>query len=209
MTEGQRQAAIDALLTVRPPARLTEPVGPGVGSGLVGAGSGTTSGRRYHEARLEPGQTVTVIGQALPWADVVAQSEAASRTNAVDRDIAQDIAAARDAGVLAGSPEEAWGNAAIPGFGIGRPTEPPELDPDARTPQLAEPAAYEDSMESYTIPADSLVLAKAPGGSMAVYLGEPAVATRQHDLAFLLGIVGGIVAVASALGMGALLTGSL
>jgi hypothetical protein len=209
MTEAQRQAAIDALLTVTPPERPSGPASTGAGSGLLGPGSGSTSGRRYREARLEPGQTVTVIGQALPWADVVAQSEAVSRTNAVDRDIAQDIADARDAGVLAGSPEEAWGNAAIPGFGIGRPTEAPELDPDARAPQLAEPAAYEDSMESYTIPADSLVLAKAPGGSMAVYLGEPAVATRQHDLAFLLGIVGGVMAIVSALGIGALLAGTL
>jgi hypothetical protein len=152
---------------------------------------------------------VTDIGQALPWADVVAQSEAVSRTSAVDRDIAQDIAAARASGVLVGSPEEAWGNAAIPGFGIGRPTEPPELDPDARAPQLADPATYDESMESYAIPTDSLVLAKAPGGSLAIYFGEPAIATRQHDLAFLLGIMGAVMAIVSVLGMGALLTGSL
>ena len=35
---------------------------------------------------------------------------------------ADDIARAREAGLLAASPEEAWGNAAIPGFGIGQPT---------------------------------------------------------------------------------------
>jgi hypothetical protein len=184
-----------------PPALALRP-----GTAFAAASS---RGRRYREARLEPGQTVTVIGQALPWADVqaAAQSDAANR--AVDRDIAEDIAAARAAGILAGSPEEAWGNAAIPGFGIGRPTERPALDPDARTPELADPAAYDESMAPYEIPDGSLVLAKAPGSSMAVYLGTPAIATRQHDLAFLLGIVGAVMAVASALGMGALLTGTV
>jgi hypothetical protein len=209
MTEAQRQAAIETLLTVKPPERSSGPASQGIGSGLFGKGSETTSGRRYREARLEPGQTVTVIGQALPWADVAAQSDVGSRSSAIDRDIAQDIAAARASGVLVGSPEEAWGNAAIPGFGIGRPIERPELDPDARAPQLADPATYEESMEPYTIPADSLVLAKAPGGSMAVYLGAPAAATRQHDTTFLLGLVGAVMAVVSALGLGALLAGSL
>jgi len=34
-------------------------------------------------------------------------------------------------GTLAGSAEEAWGNAAIPGFGIGEPTAEPDLDAEA------------------------------------------------------------------------------
>ena len=48
-----------------------------------------------------------------------------------------NVAEARAAGILRATPEEAWGNAAIPGFGIGRPTRPPELDPGADRPALA------------------------------------------------------------------------
>jgi hypothetical protein len=209
MTEAQRQAAIDALLTVRPPDPQSPLASPDAGRSFLRTGPATSSGRRYREARLEPGQTVTIIGQALPWSDVVAEAGSAAMVSAIDREVAIDIAAARASGAHAASTEEAWGNAAIPGFGIGRPTEPPALDPDVRSPRLAHPDAYDASMEPYRIPADSLVLAKAPGGSLAVYLGAPAGATQQHDLAFVLGIVGGVMAIVSALGIGALLGGSL
>ena len=49
--------------------------------------------------------------------------------NASQLSIAANIAEARAAGILLTDPEDAWGNAAIPGFGIGRPTRQPELDP--------------------------------------------------------------------------------
>lgn len=69
MSNPQRDAAIAALLTVRPAAEpaVAESWGA-TGSGLATSfGLGPTStGRRYREARLEPGDTVTIIGQALP-----------------------------------------------------------------------------------------------------------------------------------------------
>jgi len=42
-----------------------------------------------------------------------------------------DIAEARAAGMLVGDPDDAWGNAALPRFGIGRPVSPPHRDPGA------------------------------------------------------------------------------
>ena len=150
MTEAQRQAAIDALLTVRPPEPPPPLVaGSGAGFTILGSGTGPSSGRgrRYREARLEPGETVTVMGQALPWADVRALRDVAELDSNVERTIADDIAVARDAGSLAASSAEAWGNAAIPGFGIGRPTQPPDIDPQARMPQLAEEGAHEAAIE--------------------------------------------------------------
>ena len=208
MTDAQRQAAIEALLAVGPPAPLDAADGAGAGS-LLGGTLGTSGGRRYREARMEVGETVTIVGQALPWADVRQQLEAMGSGGNVDRAIADDIADAREAGELAASPEEAWGNAAIPGFGIGQPTRPPELDPDAQPPPAVEPTAHEVAMDRYQIPADELVLARAPGGTLAIYRGAPQAATQQHDLAFLLGLVGAVMAVCCTLALGAVLTGTL
>jgi hypothetical protein len=207
MTDAQRQAAIDALLTIDRPAPLE--ASHGVGAAILGGSLATSGGRRYREARLEVGETVTIVGQALPWADVRQQLEAMGSGGNVDRAIADDIADAREAGELAASPEEAWGNAAIPGFGIGQPTRPPELDPDAQPPPVAGPTAHEVAMDRYEIPADELVLARAPDGALAIYRGTPQAATQQHDLAFLLGLVGAVMAVCCTLALGAVLTGTL
>jgi hypothetical protein len=206
MTETQRQSAVEALLMVDRPALLDHEAGAG---SLLGGVLEISGGRRYREARLEVGETVTIIGQALPWADVRQQLEAMGSGGNVDRAIADDIADAREAGELAASSEEAWGNAAIPGFGIGQPTRPPELDPGAQPPPGAGPTAHEVTIDRYEIPADELVLARAPGGSLAIYRGTPQAATQQHDLAFLLGLVGAVMAVCSTLALGATLTGSL
>ena len=109
-------------------------------------------------------------------------------------------------GTLAASPEEAWGNAAIPDFGIGQPTRSPELDPEAHAPGVPDAATDRAAMERYAIAADTLVLARGPGGAMAVYRGGPAAATRHHDPAFLLGLVGVGMAVFSALALGVMLS---
>jgi len=159
MTEAQRQAAIDALLTVdQPMPPVLDDAGQGGASVLFGSSLG--AGRRYREARLEADETVTILGQALPWADVREHLQAMAGGGNVDRDLAEDIAEARAAGELAASPEEAWGNAAIPGFGIGRPTRPPELDPEAAQPEVGDAAAHVEALERYEIPGESLVLAK-------------------------------------------------
>jgi hypothetical protein len=44
---------------------------------------------------------------------------------------------------------------------------------------------------------------------MAVYEGAPTEAVMHHDFAFALGVMGAVMAVFSALGLGAILTGTL
>ena len=140
-----RDAQIAALLTVRTEADMPgEAVGPG--SSLFSASLGSTLGltgerhRDYEERRLEPGDTITILGSALPFGDLddPAAADHYDPTSALDDpEVAMNLAEAREAGILAATAEEAWGNAAIPGFGIGRPTRAPELDPEATVPALA------------------------------------------------------------------------
>lgn len=208
MTESQRQAAIEALLTVKPPAPASAGAlgdrGVALGSG-IGIGSG--SGHRYSEACLEPGEVVTVIGQALPWSDVHELVIARDGGSNVERAIAEDIAVARAAGHLVASPDEAWGNAAILGFGIGRPTRPPDLDPEAHPPELSDTEAETAASDSFDIPDEDLVLTGGRHGPLAIYAGAPLEATTHHDFAFAVGILGAGMAVLCALGLGAILSG--
>ena len=74
-----------------------------------------------------------------------------------------NLAEARAAGILAATPEEAWGNAAIPGFGIGRPARAPELDPAADVPALASREEAAAAEARFEIPAGELVVAAARG----------------------------------------------
>lgn len=209
MTELERDAAAQALLTVQRPAPSTIGTDRVESAATWSAYLTNESGRRYREARLEPGQTITIMGQAWPWGDVRESVLAWNPSDNIERDIAGDIAAARARGVLVASPQEAWGNAAIPGFGIGSPTAQPELDPRARQPELPEdPSIHEDALAKYDIPEEELVLSRGLKG-MAVYAGTPAEATRHHDFAFLLGIVGAVMAALCAFALGALLTGTL
>ena len=109
-----------------------------------------------------------------------------------------------------GSPEEAWGNAAIPGFGIGQPTAEPELDPEALEMDVPEdPQVHEDALAKYVIPDEELVLSRGLRGGMAIYPGTPAQATQHHDMAFLVGVIGAVMAALCAFALGAMLTGTL
>jgi hypothetical protein len=207
MSEAQRQAAIVALLTVSPTVPAADE-DDRTASGISSFAPGTGSGRRYREARLEVGQTVTVLGQALPWADAREELAAPAGTN-VERVMADDLAIARETGQLAATPEEAWGNAAIPGFGIGRPTSPPSIDPAARPPAVAGPEVDAAARQRYQIPAHELVLARATGGELAIYEGAPVEATRRHDADFLLGLVGAVMVVVCTLALGVSVAGGL
>lgn len=209
MTQVERSAAAKALLTVQRPTSATPADDWDEGGGSFFAAR-TSEGRRYQEARLEPGQTVTVLGQAWPWGEVQEVVLAANPSDNVERDMAGDLAWAREMGMLAASPEEAWGNAAIPGFGIGSPTAAPELHPDAHRPDVPQDSAvHEDALAKYDIPDEELVLSRGLTGGMAVYLGSPETATQHHDFAFLLGVIGAVMAALSAFWLGAMLTGTL
>lgn len=205
-----RDTLVARLLTVRPGADDAGPA-PGLGShdGLDPLASMVGSGRRsYREARLEPDETVTVVGTALPFADLPDPETADLADDplavggplaaADDPEIAADLAAARAAGALETDPGEAWGNAAIPGFGIGRPVRPPELDPAATPLPVADAATAERIERTFEIAPDALVLAASPDHPLVISAGAPTQAVERAEDRFLLGLVGAIVAIVSA-----------
>jgi hypothetical protein len=167
--------------------------------------------RSYHEARIEPGHVVTVIGRALPF-DQLPDPASADVLEADplldDPEIAADLAEARAAGILETDPDEAWGNAAIPGFGVGRPTRPPELDPGATQPPIATAAEAETAERTFAIAPDALVLAAAPDAPLLVAYGSPAAAESRHRGQFLVGLLGAVLAIGSAVAL-AIMVGGL
>ena len=74
---------------------------------------------------------MTIVGRALPFGQLGDPSEANVGGGEVlpadDPDMVMDLAEAREAGILVTDPALAWGNAAIPGFGIGAPVREPAL----------------------------------------------------------------------------------
>jgi hypothetical protein len=186
------------LLTVHPAS--SDPDLPGGPSASALAGM---SRRSYEEARIEPGDTVTIVGTVLPF-DQLPDPASADEDTAIggaegsDPEIAADLATARAAGGLAGDAEEAWGNAAIPGFGIGQPVRTPELDPAARAEPLASGSQAETARRMFEIAPDAMVLAVVPGAPMLVSFGAPDVAASRGEWRFTLGLVGAIISIGSA-----------
>jgi hypothetical protein len=179
-------------------------------TGLAGAGFGTAR-RDYEERRLEPGDVVTILGSALPFgdlADPVSADRFAPSLALDDPEVALNIAEARAAGLLRGTPEEAWGNAAIPGFGIGRPTRPPELDPDADRPALADATAAAAAEARFEIPPGELVVAAAPDHPLVIVAGTPGEAHARESGRVVLGMAGAGLAIASAVALALALQGS-
>jgi hypothetical protein len=205
-----REAQIAALLTVRP-----------AGSGLPGDDGGRWQGfasahlggsrraRSYTEARIEPGDVVTVVGRAMPFDQLDDPTSAdvhdAGSSLADDPEIAADLAAARAAGMLASDAEEAWGNAAIPGFGIGRPVREPELDDGATDPPLATADDAARYRRTFEIAPDALILAASPEVPLVIALGAPSVAAGRHERQFLVGLLGAVVAIGSAMALALML----
>jgi hypothetical protein len=202
-----REAQIAALLTVRAPVDLAGGV-PGGARSLfstqVAAGGLAIAGPRhrdYEERRLEPGDEITIVGSALPFGDLDAPATADrfDPTLALDDpEVAMNLAEARAAGILEATPEEAWGNAAIPGFGIGRPARAPELHPEADLPVLASRAEATAAEVRFEIPRGELVVAAAPEHPLAIMAGSPGEAVTREDAKVLLGMAGAALAIASA-----------
>lgn len=197
-------AMIDALLRVDPVApTLVHPL-------LRDAGGGR---RRYQEARLAPGDAVTIVGRAMPFADLddPAEADVAIGHELADDDpeIAGDLAEARAAGLLADDPEEAWGNAAIPGFGIGQPVRAPELDPAANRPVVVEGATAERFERTFHIAPEELVLASGPGMPLLIAHGLPSVAVDRHQDRFVVGLLGAVLAIGSAMALAVVLSGGI
>ncbi len=200
-----REEAIASLLTVHAPSELLDSdavlrsIGPGTGR------------RHYRETVLEPGSVVTIVGTALPFGqlpDPTGADAAGGPLAALDDPaIAADLEAARESGELAASPEAAWGNAAIPGFGIGRPTRAPVLDPAANPEAVVAPPQDQRTKELFDIAPETLVLATAPGSPMTIYAGTPGEAVDRAEGRFMAGVAGAVLAIVSAIGLALLLTG--
>ena len=96
------------------------------------------------------------------------------------------------AGTLESEPSEAWGNAAIPGFGIGRPTRAPELDPAARPEAVVPdaPVAEATSDARFEIPGEALVLAALPESALTIYAGTPQAVTAEARSGLWLALAG-------------------
>ena len=208
LTELDREAAIADLLTVKPALPDPDATSPSLERRPRRGG-----GRRtYSEARLEPGETVTIVGSARPYRDL--EAELAQPIPHDDPELEAALAAARASGRLATTPEEAWGNAAIPGFGIGRPTRPPELDGDADRPPTPSPAEAEaaeaQAAARFVIGPDELVVGQPEGeGQLVVYPGTPADAVDRERATLLIGLLGAVLAIGAALLMAAQLSGVL
>lgn len=203
LTPETRDQAIADLLTVRRPE---------AGDPLEGLAGGR---RSYREARLAVGDSVTVLGMVLPFdqlPDPTAANEesgAAATDETVDPVVAADLAAARASGGLEDSATDAWGNAAIEGFGIDRPVREPTLDPAAHRPQLATAERAAVTHRAFDIEPGTLIMGAAPGVALLISAGLPARAASRNEGQFMLGLAGAALAAVSAVALAVLLTGSL
>jgi hypothetical protein len=190
---GDRDSAIAALLTVHAPAPMEEPL------------DRSERGLRYTEARLEVGDVVTVVGTAVPFGhlDDPDGADLLDRygdplTGLADPEVASDIAEARGAGLLT-TAEEAWGNAAIPGFGIGRPVRAPELDAAAAAPAIATADEAATMARSWDLEPDLLVLAAGADAPLLVAMGSPGDVVAREEDRFLIGLLGAVLAIGAAI----------
>ena len=168
------------------------------------AGLGGRDGRRsYKESRLEPGDEVTIVGRAVPFGDL-ADPEGADLGTGIaaapdDPEIAADLAEARAAGILADDATDAWGNAAIPGLGIGRPASEPVLDPAADRLPLAPPEDIARVRRTFDIAPEALVVAATDDVPLLIAAGAPGVVVRRGRSRLIVGLLGAVVAIASAM----------
>jgi hypothetical protein len=197
---ADRQAAIADLLTVKPAGSQPASGAESLGGVLGGPGTGR---RHYTEYRIEPGEQITVLGFARPYSEVdPTPPEAVGQTDPDTIDdpvVAADLARAQARGTLAKSAREAWGNEAIPGFGIGRPVEKPVLDPGVRAPEPPDPAIARRAKEVFDLPPETLVVTTDPARQLTVYAGSPTAATSFDRAAYLRGLAGGALTIASVL----------
>ena len=194
-TPLDREAAIAALLTVR----------PATADDIDDEGGGGGRGKQYEEARLEIGDVVTVVGTALPFGHLPDPFGADRMDRAGDPlvglddpEVAASVAEARAAGTLL-PPEEAWGNAAIPGFGIGKPVRAPELDPDADALPVAPSTAAAEARARFDIDPDTLVIAAVDEATLLIAEGAPETAAAREEARFLVGLLGAALAIGSAI----------
>ncbi len=193
LSEPDRASAIAELLRVHDPATSDRPT----------AVLGDDRRRAYREARLEIGDPVTIVGRALPFSDLTEPGLAdvgseADNLNS-DPEIAADLAEARATGTLAVDARAAWGNAAIPGFGVGRPVAAPAIDPAANRPPLATPQEAALAERTFKIAPDTLVLASSAEVPLLIAYGTPGAVMERSRWRYALGLLGAVLAIGSAM----------
>lgn len=191
--EIDRAVAVAALLETHQPASTSTLGGIGDRHGA----------RRYRELRLEPGDQVTIIGRALPFSDLDDPDGAdvglGGDVGLDDPEVMADLAEARAEGHLAADPAAAWGNAAIPGFGIGHPVAAPTLDPAADPLPLAGPDAVARISRTFDIAPEALVVAASPDVPLLIAYGVPDAVVERGQTRFTLGLLGAVLAIVSAM----------
>lgn len=185
-------------------AALLEVHDPGSGGFGGWAGLRDRRGRRtYREARLAPGDPVTIVGRALPFSDLDDPDGAdvglGSDVALDDPEVAADLAEARASGRLADDAAEAWGNAAIPGFGIGRPVSEPEIDPAANVLPIAGADEAARTVRTFEIAPETLVIAASDEVPLLIAHGVPGAVVERGQVQFIVGLLGAIVAIVSAM----------
>jgi hypothetical protein len=210
MQQGQpdRDEQIAALLTVHDPADQ-------LGSPLLSLSRGMHGRRMYREARLEPGDTITLVGFVEPF-DQLPDPDGADRPAGLDGDevladpaVAADIAEARATGRLAANPADAWGNAAIEGFGIERPVRPAHLDPDAHPMPVADPETARRFERTFAIAPEALIVASTRDVPLLITAGVAAVAATRQDHRFVVGLFGAVLSIGSAMLLALIASGSV
>ena len=196
--------------------------GPDVGTtgGALAAMTGLGGGRReYEEARIEVGDTVTIVGTALPFDQLpdpdgadMAEGTAIGGPQAamLDPEIAADLEAARAAGTLAVEPRRrpgatprspASGSASRRGSRSSIQRQPLRTSP---TPQTAE-----SFQRTFDIAPGELVLAVGRDRPLLVSAGAPDAAVARGQDQFLLGLVGAALAIGSAVVLALVIGGTI
>jgi hypothetical protein len=173
--EPDRDEQVRQLLAVRDPRREPDAV-------LAGA-PGSGGRRRYREARVEPGDVITLVGFVEPFDQLPDPSGADAMT-----------------GVAGGL---------VPGFGIGRPVREPELDPDAHALPLAPPEVAARIERTFEIAPEALIVATRDDVPLLISLGTPEVAAAAQQSRFLVGLLGAVLAIVSAVALAAMLGGAV
>jgi hypothetical protein len=150
-------------------------------------------------------------GRALPFRELDDPTGADVGTGGYasesDPEVEADLAEARAAGILADDAGSAWGNAAIPGFGIGRPVSAAKLDPAANPLPLAEPGTAAVAERRFDIAPDALVLAASDEVPLLIAYGTPSAVVGRDQARFVVGLLGAAVAIVSAMVLALSLSG--
>ena len=183
-------------------AALLEVQDPGATSMLPGLRD-RTGRRTYRETRLVPGEAVTIVGLALPFSDLSDPdgADAGLGPDIVpdDPEVAADLAEAQTTGGLADDPATAWGNAAIPGFGIGRPVAAPDLDPAANPLPIADADEAARVTRTFEIAPETLVVAASADVPLLIAYGVPGAVVERGQMQFTVGLLGAVLAIVSAM----------